>query len=148
MQYPKTKNLKIYKNAEFKDSITLVNTNYTPKNLTGYVAIGQMKRFYDSTFGIQIQCSIPNPLNGQIKLFLPSTITQQFEAEYSNNNNTYNYDVVLQNIDTNQIERVQDGLIYIIAGITNLYDPNIEINVDPTPDVSPTNDFLDGGIFQ
>ena len=148
MLYPKTRNLKLYKNSEFASTIILENPNHTPKNLTGYVAIGQMKREYDSTFGIQIQCIIQNPLSGVIQLYLPSTVTAQFENECSNNNNLYVYDVVIKNISNNMIEQVQNGSIYITPGVLDLYDPYTEINIDPTPDVTPISDFIDGGNFQ
>jgi hypothetical protein len=147
MKYPKTRNLKLYKNSEFTSTISLENPNHTPKNLTGYIAISQMKREYDSTFGIQIQCIIQNPLSGVIKLYLPSAITAQFENEYSNNNNLYVYDVVIKNISNNMIEQVQNGSIYITPGVLDLYDPNTAITVDPTPENTFINDFLDGGFF-
>lgn len=147
MKTLKNKNINITEFSDFYENITLFNTNHTPRNLTGYIVIGQMKREYDSTFGIQLNCTITNAALGKIQISLSSNVTSNFESNSSNNNNAYVYDIVLKETSTNRVEKIQQGIAYIIPGVTNLLNPTTEITVDPTPDLYPLTDFIDGGAF-
>lgn len=144
----KPKNINIIEFSDYSENIKLENNNHTPRNLTNYIAIGQLKRYYDSRFGIQLNCNIIDPLNGLINISLSNVVTSNFESNSSNNNNTYVYDIVIKHILTNNIERIQYGIAYIIPGVTNVLDATTGITVDPTPDAGELIDFIDGGTFQ
>jgi len=132
MRYPKTKNINIVKYSDYNEFISLFNDNHLPRNLTGYIAVGQLKRFYSSTTAIKIFCNIDIPSAGLINISLPASVTSTLESS-GNVQNTYVYDIVIRNTTTGVVERVREGLAYISEGVTNLLDSNTIIVVDPVP---------------
>jgi len=104
-------NLVIPQGADYENSFLFENFNNSPSNLTGYSGICQLKKHPSSRTSVGIAVSFPNPMLGQIRISLASTISSNIKS------GKYVYDILLT--DTFGIKtRVVEGIVTVTAGVS------------------------------
>jgi|TARA_B100000085_G_C18314327_1_gene419643 hypothetical protein len=98
--------------ANFDQSFNLETNANAPLNLTGYTGAAKLKKSAaTSKTAADFVVSFPDPLQGQLKISLGSTITAGLKP------GRYVYDVLLT--DTSSMKsRVVEGSAIVTAGIT------------------------------
>ena len=98
--------------ASFDQSFNLESNANAPLNLTGYTGAAKLKKSAaTSKTAANFVVSFPDPLQGQLKISLGSTITAGLKP------GRYVYDVLLT--DTSSMKtRVVEGSAIVTAGIT------------------------------
>ena len=98
--------------ANFDQSFNLESNANAPLNLTGYTGAAKLKKSAaTSKTAANFVVSFPDPLQGQLKISLGSTITAGLKP------GRYVYDVLLT--DTSSVkQRVVEGSAIVTAGIT------------------------------
>jgi len=98
--------------ANFDQSFNLESNANAPLNLTGYTGAAKLKKSAaTSKTAANFVVSFPDPLQGQLKISLGSTITAGLKP------GRYVYDVLLT--DTSSMKtRVVEGSAIVTAGIT------------------------------
>lgn len=104
-------NLVIPQGADYQNSFLLENSNNTPLNLTGYSGICQLKKHSSSRTNVGIAVSFPNPMLGEIKISLASTISSNIKS------GKYVYDVLLTS-NLGIKTRVVEGIVTVTAGVS------------------------------
>lgn len=106
-----TTNLDINKNTDYTRTFTVMDTNNTVINLTGFTVSSQLRRTPLSTETVAFTMSILNSVTGKVQMFLPHSITDTLEGKYF-------YDIFLT--DPNFFKfKIEDGLIFIHPNITH-----------------------------
>jgi hypothetical protein len=98
--------------ANFDQSFNLETSANAPLNLTGYTGAAKLKKSAaTSKTAADFVVSFPDPLQGQLKISLASSITSALKP------GRYVYDVLLT--DTSSMKsRVVEGSAIVTAGIT------------------------------
>jgi len=98
--------------ANFDQSFNLETNANAPLNLTGYTGAAKLKKSAaTSKTAADFVVSFPDPLQGQLKISLGSTITAGLKP------GRYVYDVLLTD-SSSMKQRVVEGSAIVTAGIT------------------------------
>lgn len=76
---PHNFDLELYKGDYFPLTVTLVQPNGLPLNLTGYTAQAVVRANFGDPVVYNFTVSIPAPENGKVELVLPSAVTAGIE---------------------------------------------------------------------
>lgn len=107
-----TANLYIDQGSDFIADMELTNDDGSSMNLTGFTAYSQFRSNYNSLTAYSFITSIPDPVNGKLRLTLPGTTSTTIKPS------RYLYDVEITN-GTNKI-RVVEGMVILNAEITKI----------------------------
>lgn len=90
-----------------------------PRNLTGYIVRGQIRKTYSSPDKINFQCSISNPTGGEITFGLPASVTATIPCGESvtSSASKYVFDLELESPD-GVVERILEGKLYVSPEVT------------------------------
>ena len=106
-------NLVLEQGADFQAVIKLFADHVTPLNLTGYSAVSQMRRSYDSvSASATLAVGIPMPGNGELYLTLQASSSSGLRA------GRYLYDVLLTETSTGIKTRAVEGIITVTPSVT------------------------------
>jgi hypothetical protein len=99
--------------ASFNTEITVNEADGTAKNLVSYTARSQLRKSYYSTTAVNFTISITEPLNGLIRMSMPSTTTANIRP------GRYVYDVEIErNGGENTVERIFEGIATVTPNVT------------------------------
>lgn len=117
MPIPNYLDIFIEQNSSFTNTITLLDNNNNPINLTNYIISSQLKPSYiaNSNTSVTFSSNVSNNINGVITLSLPWSATSNLKAT------RWVYDVLLFNVTSNNITRILEGTAYVSAGVTSPY---------------------------
>ena len=105
-------NIFIDQGATFTTTITVGDGAGSELDLTGYTAIAQLRKTYDSTTSIAFTVSFPSPRTlGQVTILLTDTQTAALEF------GRYVYDVVLTTTASEKI-RVVEGVATVSPSVS------------------------------
>jgi hypothetical protein len=136
----KIKNYEIKQHSTFYETIRLLNTNRSPKDITGWLIYGGVHHFYNTSIYTPFVITIPDATNGIFDIKIASADTSLLISSYSGNSGNYIYDIAAK-LPDNTVLRLQSGGIVVSAGITNTALPGFPpINDDDTI-------FIDGGVI-
>jgi hypothetical protein len=106
-------NLVLEQGADFQAVIKLFADHVTPLNLTGYSAVSQMRRSYDSvSASATLAVTIPIPGNGELYLKLDDS--SSIGLRYGR----YLYDVLITETSTGTRTRAVEGIITVTPRVT------------------------------
>lgn len=114
------RDLTVDRGSDVAIELHLVEEDNTPKNLTGFVAAGKIKKTYNTTDSDQIfdfSVSYGSPLGaGIINLLLDRAVTETMKP------GRYVYDVELMNGDLSDVnttvERILEGKLTVTPSVT------------------------------
>jgi len=105
-----TTNFEIQQGSTFSRTMTIVDTDKVPLNLTSYTLTGQLRKNYSSTDFVAFTIIVLNAATGKITINLDSEITSTllfpkyvYDVEVSGNGNVY---------------RILEGVIAISPNVT------------------------------
>ena len=105
-------NLVMEQGTDFTASIKLFASATEPLNLTGYTALSQMRRSYDSvSASATLVASIPAPSNGEVVTLSDSSTAALRYGRYL-------YDVLLEQTSTGTRTRAVEGIITVTPRVT------------------------------
>lgn len=104
-------NLTIDQGTDFRSTITVEDSVDGIVNLTGYTAVGQVRKTYNSTTSYDFTTQINNPTLGELIIILPNTITANMKP------GRYVYDVEITS-PTGTVTRVVEGQVEITPRVT------------------------------
>lgn len=104
-------NLDINKNTDYTRTFTVMDTNNTVINLTGFEVSSQLRKNPLSLANVAFTMSIIDANNGKVQMFLPHNITNTLEGKYF-------YDIFLTDPALFKF-KIEDGLISINLNITH-----------------------------
>jgi hypothetical protein len=105
-------NLVVDQNSDFSTTVLLQDSSGNPLDLTGYTAVGKIKKYYGSNTFVSLTISMPMPLtSGTVTLSLDKVTTKHMEI------GRYVYDVKL--IDNmNVTKKVLEGIVTVNGGVS------------------------------
>lgn len=103
-------NLDINKNTDYTRTFTVLDTNNTVINLTGFHVSAQLRRNPLTSANVAFTMTIIDEEAGKVRMYLPHSITNTLEGKYF-------YDIFLTDPLLFQF-RIEDGLIFINHNIT------------------------------
>ena len=108
-------NLQIDRGATFSSDVTVLDTDGTAFDLTGYTAVAKMAKGYASTqTRVIITAAVNNdPTTGLITLSLTADQTKNLDAPAR-----YVYDVEITKTSDSTVTRVIEGLITVSPDVT------------------------------
>lgn len=105
-------NLVVDQNSDFSTTVLLQDSFGNPLNLTGYTAVGRIKKYYGSNTFVTINVILMSPLtSGQIMLSLDKNTTKHMDI------GRYVYDIKLTN-NINVSKKVLEGIITVNGGVS------------------------------
>lgn len=105
-------NLVVDQNSDFSTTVLLQDSSGNPLNLTGYTAVGRIKKYYGSNTFVTINITFMSPLSsGQIKLSLDKNITKHMDI------GRYVYDVKITDLG-NITKKVLEGIVTVNGGVS------------------------------
>ena len=117
-------NFNIEQGTTFKTSITLQDSEGSPRDLTDYNARGQIRESADSITTVAIfTCTIPTPIDGTIQISLKPTDTSEIDLHGKSYSSIikYVYDIeIYKTISETEEEvyRVLNGFVFISPEVT------------------------------
>jgi hypothetical protein len=105
-------NLVISQGTDFSSSFMLEEYNDLPIDLSGYTGTCHIKKHPSSSTKYAMIVSFPDPLYGEIKVSIGSTITSTIKE------GRYLYDILLQETATGLKTRVVEGTVTVTAGVS------------------------------
>lgn len=105
-------NITIDQGSDYTSEVKVSDSSGGVADLTGYTALGQIRKTYTSLTAIDFTCSITNPITGIIHISLPYTISNEMKA------GRYVYDVEIKRSDTGAVTRVIEGQLEVTPGVT------------------------------
>lgn len=105
-------NLVIDQNSDFSTTILLQDAFGSPLDLTGYTAVGKIKKYYGSNNFVNLNVTINVPLtSGIITISLNKATTKKMEI------GRYVYDVKITN-SNNISKKVLEGIATVNGGVS------------------------------
>jgi hypothetical protein len=104
-------NLIIDQNSTFSAQLTIFGDTRYPLDLTLYTVHAQMRKSPSSSTYTAFTCTIPNPTNGVVTLYLTDEQTSLLSP------GRYMYDVVVEDLAHEKFRAIE-GIITVTAGIT------------------------------
>lgn len=109
--------ISLFQGDDFGYLISLTNQDGTPLNVVGYVFASQAKTsYYTPNVAANLMITATDAINGNCTLSLDSANTANLPA------GSYVYDVTMKDT-TNTTSRILNGLMIVIAGVTNITPP-------------------------
>jgi hypothetical protein len=105
-------NLTIDQGSDFSTDITVEDAAGNDADLTGYTAVGQIRKSYSSTTKYDFVCTIPYPTQGVVQIKLTNAVTDVMKA------GRYVYDVEVLQGSSGAITRIVEGQLEITPGVT------------------------------
>ena len=116
MSLPAIFNFSILKGDAFRKVLTL-NNNETAFNLTGYRALGQIRRSYTSTTDIDFILTVLDPqTDGKIEWLLESNTSELMTV------GGYLYDVVIEDQTSGDCTTILSGRMTVLNRVTEILD--------------------------
>lgn len=106
-------NLYVDQGSFFRTNVTVSSTNGVPLDLTGYTVASQMRKSYQSSTAYSFTSSITNPIQGRVRIELPSETSRTIPA------GRYLYDLEVT-APTGEKTRVVEGIVVINPEITKI----------------------------
>jgi len=78
---PANKDLVIYRGDYVELFVTVKDSNGNVQNLTGYTAKASFKTNYSDVAPITIDCTIPTPSNGVVRIYVSSAVSATLTAD-------------------------------------------------------------------
>lgn len=129
------KNYEIQQYSTFSEVIKVINTNHSPTNISSWTLYGKIRKYYESTSIVYLNCTITGGIGGLINIGIDSTTTGTLLL------GNYVYDIVAK-LPNNQINRIQSGVMVVTHGVVNTTD----INLPPVITTGDPDQIIDGGI--
>jgi hypothetical protein len=104
-------NFEIEQGSTFLRTMSVIDNNNTPVDLTTYTLAGQLRRSYSSSEFIDFDIVILNPVLGRIAVSLTGLVTATLT------HSKYVFDVNATNAD-DVILRIMEGLITVSPNVT------------------------------
>lgn len=105
-----TTNFEIQQGSTFSRTMTIVDSDKNPLNLTAYTLTGQLRKNYSSIESVAFNIIVTNALTGKITLNINSTVTNTllfpkyvYDVEINGNGNVY---------------RILEGVITVSPNVT------------------------------
>lgn len=105
-----TVNFEIQQGSTFSRTMTIVDTDKNPLNLTAYTLTGQLRKNYSSAEFVAFTILVTNALTGKISINLNSTITNTLMFP------KYVYDVEING--NGNVYRILEGIINVSPNVT------------------------------
>ena len=107
-------NLYIDQGADFSTTISLTDSNGDILSLTGYSALGQIRKTYTSTTATNFTAVVSSASSGIVTISLGNSVTNGMKA------GRYVYDVEITKTSNGEKTRVVEGQVTINPGVTQI----------------------------
>lgn len=105
-------NLVVDQSSDFSTTVLLQDSSGNPLDLTGYTAIGRIKKYYGSNTFVTINVTIMSPsTGGEIALSIDKNTTKHMDI------GRYVYDIKITN-NANISKKVLEGIITVNGGVS------------------------------